>query len=179
MMRLHFIPIHIFRETPSVTFFDAGVPNSNGTDVVAHHGSATSPPDLDGSEQYYVHQHQVDHNLVIEGQRIFTLLNPDWPQPHHVIYLVRAMGALQIPVGTYHRSVSGDAGSLVLNQSLRDASFNYATEFVPVRLSDSNCLIQAKKSQPWVWKWNEGHICRYHEFEGQQCDDIVDEFAAN
>ena len=30
-MRLHFIPIHVFRETPSVTFFDAGVPGSNGT----------------------------------------------------------------------------------------------------------------------------------------------------
>ena len=50
-MRLHFIPIHVFRETPSVTFFDAGVPGSNGTDVVAHHGAATSPPDQDGSEQ--------------------------------------------------------------------------------------------------------------------------------
>ena len=43
-MRLHLIPIHVFRETPSVTFFDAGVPGSNGTDVVAHHGAATSPP---------------------------------------------------------------------------------------------------------------------------------------
>ena len=62
-MRLHFIPIHVFRETPSVTFFDAGVPGSNGTDVVAHHGAATSPPDQDGSEQYYVHHHQVDNNL--------------------------------------------------------------------------------------------------------------------
>ena len=60
-MRLHFIPIHIFRETPSVTFFDAGVQGSNGTDVVCHNGSATSPPDLESSEQYYVHQHQVDH----------------------------------------------------------------------------------------------------------------------
>ena len=48
-MRLHFIPIHVFRETPSVTFFDAGVPGSNGTDVVAHHGAATSPPDQNGS----------------------------------------------------------------------------------------------------------------------------------
>ena len=72
-MRLHFVPIHVFRETPSVTFFDAGVPGSNGTDVVCHNGSATSPPDRESSEQYYVHQHQVDHNLVIEGTRIFTL----------------------------------------------------------------------------------------------------------
>ena len=49
-MGLHFVPIHVFRETPLVTFFDAGVPRSNGTDVVAHHGSATSPTDLDDSQ---------------------------------------------------------------------------------------------------------------------------------
>ena len=90
-MRLHFIPIHVFRETPSVTFFDAGVPGSNGTDVVAHHGSATSPPDQEGSEQYYVHRHQVDNNLVLEGSRTFTLLNPAWDHPHHIIHLIRAM----------------------------------------------------------------------------------------
>ena len=87
-MRLHFIPIHVFRETPSVTFFDAGVPGSNGTDVVAHHGAATSPPDQNGSEQYYVHRHQVDNNLVLEGSRTFTLLNPAWDHPHHIIHLI-------------------------------------------------------------------------------------------
>ncbi|WP_413440407.1 hemagglutinin [Synechococcus sp. MIT S1220] len=177
-MRLHFIPIHVFRETPSVTFFDAGVPGSNGTDVVAHYGAAISPPDLDGSEQYYVHQHQVDHNLVIEGERIFTLLNPAWPQPHHVIHIVRAMGALQIPVGTYHRSVSGDAGSLVLNQSLRDPAFNYATEFIPVCLGDHHCLSWVRRSLPWVWRWNDGHICRQHERKGAQCDAIIDPILA-
>ena len=44
-MRLTFVPIHVFRETPAVTFFDASVEGSNGTDVVAHHGAAISPPD--------------------------------------------------------------------------------------------------------------------------------------
>jgi hypothetical protein len=109
------MPIHVFRETPSVTFFDAGLAGSNGTDVVAHHGAATSPPNDDDFEQFYVHKHQVDHNLVLEGHRMFTLLNPLWDKPHHVVYLERAMGALQIPIGTFHRSVSGDAGSMVLN----------------------------------------------------------------
>ena len=161
-MRLHFIPIHIFRETPSVTFFDAGVPESNGTDVVAHHGPAISPPDDEGSEQYYVHQHQIDHNLVLEGTRRFTLLNPSWDQPHHIIELVRAMGALQIPIGTFHRSVSGDGGSMVLNQSRRDPDFNFRTEFIPVRLHDRPDLQQAKATDPWIWCWKEGHICREH-----------------
>jgi hypothetical protein len=43
-MRLQFVPIHLFRETPQVIFFDASVPHSNGTDVVVHHGPASSPP---------------------------------------------------------------------------------------------------------------------------------------
>ena len=72
-MRLHFIPIHVFRETPSVTFFDAGVPGSNGTDVVAHHGSATSPPDQEGSEQYYVHRHQAVSYTHLPSPRDATL----------------------------------------------------------------------------------------------------------
>ena len=44
-MQLQFIPIHIFRETPSVTFSDTGVPESNGTDDVGHHGAAISLPE--------------------------------------------------------------------------------------------------------------------------------------
>ena len=30
------------------------------------------------------------------------------------------MGALEIPVGTYHRSISGNEDSLLLNQSIRN-----------------------------------------------------------
>ena len=97
------------------------LPGTNGTDVVAHHGAALSPtPNDDQFEQFYVRHHQIDHNLVLDGHRTFTLLNPSWPKPHHVVELERAMGALQIPLGTFHRSVSGEQGSTVLNQSIRD-----------------------------------------------------------
>lgn len=161
-MRLHFTPIHLFRETPQVSFFDASVPNSNSTDVVVHHGPAVSPPDEHGHEQYYVHQHQVDHNLVLTGERCFILLNPAWKQPHHIIELVRSMGALEIPIGTYHRSISGDQGSLVLNQSQRDPQFDYSSEFIPVSLRDRPDLQAARAVQPWVWSWHHGHIRRQH-----------------
>lgn len=161
-MRLHFVPIHLFRETPQVSFFDASVPHSNGSDVVVHHGAATSPPDDDSFEQYYLHRHQTDHNLVLQGVRHFTLLNPAWSQPHHVVQLVRAMGALAIPVGTYHRSVSDAGGSLVLNQAVRDPEFDFATEFVPVSLRDRADLQAARAVPPWVWSWHEGHIRRSH-----------------
>ena len=93
-MRINFVPIHVFRETPQVTFFDAGVKGSNGSDVLIHHGSAISPPNDDNFEQYYVHRHQIDYNFALDGNRTFTLLNPIWDEPPHVIYLNRAMGAL-------------------------------------------------------------------------------------
>ena len=80
-MRLHFIPIHVFRETPAVTFFDACVPGTNGTDIVAHHGAAMSPPNEENFEQFYVHYHQIDHNLVLNGHRTFTLLTPTERSP--------------------------------------------------------------------------------------------------
>ncbi len=157
---LNFVPTHVFRETPQVTFFDAGVKGSNGSDVVIHHGSALSPPNDDDFEQYYVHHHQIDHNLVLDGSRTFTLLNPEWDEPHHVIYLNQKMGALQIPIGTYHRSVSGPDGSMVLNQAVRDSDFDPNKEFIPVSLRDRVDLRKAKAVDPVYWIWEGGQIKR-------------------
>ena len=159
-MHLEFTPIQIFRETPQVTFFDAGVRASNGCDVVMHRGSATSPPNDEEFEQYYVHQFQVDHNLVIEGKRTFTLLNPSWDEPHHVIFLRREMGALQIPIGTYHRSVSGKEGSIVINQSIRKQGFAPNKEFIPVSLREKKDLTEAKATEPIFWVYENKRIKR-------------------
>ncbi len=159
-MRLNFVPTHVFRETPQVSFFDAGVKGSNGSDVVIHHSNAISPPNDDDFEQYYIHQHQIDHNLVIEGSRIFTLINPEWDEPHHIIYLNRAMGALQIPIGTYHRSISNKEGSIVLNQAVRDEKFNPENEFIPVSLRDRKDLQIAQKKDPVYWIWEKDQIKR-------------------
>jgi len=160
-MNLNFIPIQIFRETPQVTFFDAGVRASNGCDVVIHHSIAISPPNDVEYEQYYVHKYQIDHNLVLEGNRKFTLLNPSWDEPHHVIFLRREMGALQIPIGTYHRSVSGNEGSVVINQSIRKKGFNPSKEFIPVSLRKREDLIEAKASNPIFWVFEENQVKRF------------------
>ena len=79
-MKLKFMPTTIFRETPKVTFFDAGVEESNGCDVVIHSEEAISPPDDFNDEQYYVHNHQIDHNLVLTSERKFILINPTWKE---------------------------------------------------------------------------------------------------
>ena len=159
-MELTFVPVNSFRETPEVTFLDASVKGSNGSDVVIHRGGATSPPDLNGFEQYYVHHHQIDNNLVLEGDRTFTLLNPLWDEPHHIIYLDKFMGALQIPIGTFHRSISGKYGSIVINQAIRDEQFEVSTEFNPISIENRVDLQQAKSAEPIIWFWKDGEISR-------------------
>ena len=44
-MLLQFVPIRVFRETPEVSFFDAGVNGSTGADIVIYHKNTISPPD--------------------------------------------------------------------------------------------------------------------------------------
>ena len=109
----------------------------------------------------YVHNHQIDHNLVITGERTFVLINPSWDEPHHVIYLNRSMGALEIPIGTYHRSISGKEGSIVLNQPIRDKFFDSAKEFVP-KILDKTILIKARNSQPVYWMYENNRIKRFY-----------------
>ena len=47
------------------------------------------------------------------------------------MHLNRSSGALLIPRNTYHRSVSGEKGSIVINQAKRYEGFNPSEEFIP------------------------------------------------
>ncbi|WP_255019795.1 hypothetical protein [Cyanobium sp. WKJ7-Wakatipu] len=89
-MRLQFIPFHLFLATPQVCFFNASVPHNNGADLVVHHGPAISPPDPDGAEHYYVHQHRHPAQASLGSTP-----SPDCSRKGH--------GGLEIPVCTYHR----------------------------------------------------------------------------
>ena len=97
---------------------------------------------------------------MIEGSRKFTLINPKWDEPHHVIFLKRAMGALQIPIGTFHRSESGKEGSIVLNQATRDNAFDQTKEFLPVSLRSNKQLRKARQAHPVYWIWEKERIKR-------------------
>jgi len=85
-----------------------------------------------GAKQFYIHYHQVDHNRVVSGERTFELVNFEWKYPYHIVHLNRSSGALVIPTNTYHRSISGDKGSIVINQAVRDDLFKAEREFIPV-----------------------------------------------
>jgi len=131
MSEIVFTPERTFRRTPGVHFADIGVPGSNGIDLVEHSGPSVSPPDVAGRPSWYVHQHQVDNNRVIHGQRLFELFNPKWVDKHWFVFLTEDSGALRIPVGCFHRSYSGKSGSLLLNHAIRDEGYDESTEFVP------------------------------------------------
>lgn len=141
MSEVNFKKHRVFRETESVIFYDISVEESNASDLVVHTGPAISPPDdIVGAKQFYIHYHQTDHNRVLQGLRTFELVNPDWKYPYHIVHLNRSSGALVIPPKTYHRSISGEEGSIVINQAIRDENFNAETEFIPVSAGQNTQL---------------------------------------
>ena len=123
----------VFKETDSVIFYDITVEESNASDLVVHEGPAVSPPDdFAGAKQFYIHSFQDDYNRVVSGTRTFELINLQWKGPYHILRLDRSHGALFIPRGTFHRSVSGEEGSIVINQAHRYEGFDASAEFYPV-----------------------------------------------
>ena len=141
MSEVEFRKHRVFRETEDVIFYDISVEKSNASDLVVHTGTAISPPDdLVGAKQFYIHKYQIDHNRVVSGERTFELVNFDWKYPYHIVHLNRQSGALMIPTHTYHRSVSGDTGSIVINQAIRKEGFDAKYEFIPVSAASDSRL---------------------------------------
>ena len=132
MSDVNFKKHRVFRETQDVIFYDISVDESNAADLVVHTGTAISPPnDSVGAKQFYIHSFQDDNNRVVSGERTFELVNYTWKYPYHIVHLNRTSGALVIPRGTFHRSVSGENGSIVINQAKRYDGFDASKEFIP------------------------------------------------
>ena len=133
MSDVNFKTHRVFRETEDVIFYDISVDESNAADLVIHTGTAISPPnDSVGAKQFYIHSFQDDYNRVVSGDRTFELVNYTWKYPYHIVHLNRTSGALVIPRGTFHRSVSGENGSIVINQAKRYDGFDPSAECYPV-----------------------------------------------
>tara|TARA_B100001939_G_C16626122_1_gene481407 strand:- start:57 stop:539 length:483 start_codon:yes stop_codon:yes gene_type:complete len=147
MKNIHIHKQKVFRETENVLFYDITIKESNASDLVIHDSAAVSPPDDDlGNKQFYVHYHQIDNNRVVHGSRTFELINFDWDKPYQIIKLTRNSGALRIPKGTFHRSISSDIGSIVINQSERDDLFQTKKEFRPVSVIKNEKLAYILKN---------------------------------
>ena len=148
MSEVEFKKHRVFRETDDVIFYDISVEESNASDLVVHTGPAISPPDdCVGAKQFYIHYYQTDYNRVVFGERTFELVNILWKYPYHIVNLNRSSGALVIPIKTYHRSISGENGSIVINQAKRDDGFDASTEFIPVSAADNSDLYAILKNE--------------------------------
>ena len=138
----------VFRETDDVIFYDITVEECNAADLVVHEGPAVSPPpDCVGGKQFYIHSFQDDYNRVVSGERTFELVNYDWKYPYHIVHLNRASGALVIPRGTFHRSVSGENGSIVINQAKRYEGFDASKDFIPVSCAENMKLYNILRNE--------------------------------
>ena len=157
MSDVHYKKHRVFRETEDVIFYDISVEESNASDLVIHSGPALSPPnDSVGAKQFYIHSFQDDYNRVVSGERTFELVNYDWRYPYHIVNLNVHNGALLIPRGTFHRSVSGQYGSIVINQAKRYDGFSAETEFIPVSCATNKKLYDALvKEKPVIHKFGE------------------------
>ena len=157
MSDVHYKKHRVFRETEDVIFYDISVEESNASDLVVHSGPAMSPPnDCVGAKQFYVHNFQDDYNRVVSGERTFELVNYDWKYPYHIVNLNVHNGALIIPRGTYHRSTSGEDGSIVINQAKRYDGFNANTEFIPISCAENKKLYDVLRNEkPVIHKLGE------------------------
>ena len=148
MSSVSFRKHRVFKETDSVIFYDITVEESNASDLVVHEGPAVSPPDdFAGAKQFYIHSFQDDYNRVVSGTRTFELINLQWKCPYHIVRLDRSHGALFIPRGTFHRSVSGEEGSIVINQAHRYDGFDASAEFYPVSCATNMELYNILRSE--------------------------------
>ena len=148
MSEVEFQKHRVFRETQDVIFYDISVEESNASDLVIHTGTAISPPDdCVGSKQFYIHGFQDDYNRVVQGERTFELVNLQWKYPYHIVHLNVHSGALIIPRGPFHRSVSGENGSIVINQAKRYDGFNSDAEFYPVSCAENMELYNVLKTE--------------------------------
>lgn len=147
----------VFRETDSVIFYDISIEDSNASDLVVHEGPAISPPnDCVGAKQFYIHYHQTDNNRVLSGTRTFELVNKEWKYPYHIVHLNRSSGALVIPPMTYHRSTSGENGSIVINQAIRSEGFDSKSEFIPISAASCAELYDIlKNEEPVIHNFTE------------------------
>ena len=132
-----------FRDTKDVRFFDISVNKSNYRDLVIHSGPAVSPPNDEEFKnwQFYIHHNQEDNLLAISGGRTFFLVNFGWDYPFYKVRLESCGYILRIPRGTFHRSVSDENGSIVLNQAIRDKEGTVESEFKVTNSKENKKLL--------------------------------------
>jgi len=138
------IPLKLFRKTPGVSFDILPkeiVPKVDAVDRVIHSKSAVSPgPVGDVAEPWYMHPHQDDNLMVLQGVRhveIYTRahgkiesfdVTPDKIMRNgQTVYDGAAL--LVWPRGVFHRIKSGEQGSASVNLATHYEGIDMRTNF--------------------------------------------------
>ncbi len=138
------IALQPFRKTEGVSFDILPknlVPKVDAVDRVIHKKSAVSPgPVGDITEPWYMHPHQDDNLIVLQGVRyveIYTkahgriesfVVTPDRIE-HNNRLLYDGVGLLVWPRGVFHRIKSGDIGSASINLATHYEGIDMRTNF--------------------------------------------------
>ncbi len=138
------IELTLFRKTPGVLFdlFPLEtVPHIDSIDRVLHERSAVSPgPIGDVERPWYMHAHQTDNLIVLQGQRTVELyskshgkietfvVTPDTIY-HNGKLMFKGGAVLSWPPLVFHRIVSGEEGSASINLACHSEGFDIRTNF--------------------------------------------------
>lgn len=142
---LYFIvEMKLLRKTPGVVF-DLypleTIEHIDAIDRVLHEKDAVSPgPVGDVMRPWYMHEHQVDHLIVLHGQRTVHLYTRDHGKveefvvtPHRIMQnggiLFDGSGVLCWPTHVFHRIVSGETGSASINLATHYKGFDVRHNF--------------------------------------------------
>ena len=138
------IPLRALRRTNGVKFDEmvpSDIPKIHGIDRVIHKANSISPGPVDNIKRpWYMHPGQDDNLMVLQGTRYIDIFNPITREKASFIvspdkiykndklyYDGSAM--LVWPAGIFHRIISGDTGSISVNFSTRNKSFNINDNF--------------------------------------------------
>lgn len=139
------IPLGVLRRTPGVAFDLVPMeafPEISGIDRVLHQGGAVSPgPVGDVERPWYMHAHQDDNLIVLQGIRYVDIYTPYHGrvesfvvQPQQVLrgddVVFDGPAMLVWPRGVFHRIKSSDEwGSASINFAVRYEGFDLRTNF--------------------------------------------------
>ena len=158
------VALQPFRKTAGVSFDilpKSLVPKIDAVDRVIHKNRAVSPgPVGDVLEPWYMHPHQDDNLIVLQGMRhveIYTkahgriesfIVTPERIE-HNDKLLYDGPALLVWPRGVFHRIKSGETGS---------ASINLATHYDGIDMRSNFNIYDLDTNSGKFWVIREGHL---------------------
>lgn len=138
------IKLKEFRRTEGVMFdimIKDMVPKIHAIDRVLHTGGAVSPGKVDEYERpWYMHTHQADNLLVLQGKRYVEIYTPEHGKVEYFVVtpeyiehngeiILEGGGLVVWPRFVFHRIKSGEEGSASVNLATHYDDFNIKTNF--------------------------------------------------